>query len=83
MLNHAKFNWHNRDLDLEFGAAWGSYSGIETELHPMLGQLSWLSEQAGAVQRVLALDIAQEEVSDQTTEQVRMLTKNKTSAERA
>ncbi|EQB8710988.1 EAL domain-containing protein [Klebsiella aerogenes] len=77
MLNHAKFNWHNQDLDLEFGAAWGSYSGIETELHPMLGQLSWLSEQAGAVQRVLALDIAQEEVSDQTTEQVRMLTKIK------
>ena len=53
-LNHAKFNWHNQDLDLEFGAAWGSYSGIETELHPMLGQLSWLSEQAGAVPRVLA-----------------------------
>lgn len=77
MLNHSKFNWHNQDLDLEFGASWGSYSGVEAELHPMLGQLSWLSEQAGAVQRVLALDTAQEEVSDQTSEQVRMLTKIK------
>lgn len=39
----------------------------------MLGQLSWLSEQAGSERRVLALDEEQELVVDQTTEQVRLL----------
>lgn len=43
----------------------------------MLGQLSWLSEQAGAGRRVLALDAAQEQISDQTSEQVRLLAKIK------
>lgn len=72
-LNHKKFSWNNQGLDLEFGASWGAYSGIESELHPMLGQLSWLSEQAGASRRVLPLDAAQEQISDQTSEQVRLL----------
>lgn len=72
-LNHKKYSWHNQTLDLEFGASWGRYNGIESELHPMLGQLSWLSEQAGEARRVLALDIAQEQISDQTTDQVRLL----------
>jgi hypothetical protein len=57
MLNHKKFSWHNQTLDLEFGAAWARHRGIEEELHPMLGQLSWLSEQAGNGR--LALDAAQ------------------------
>lgn len=74
MLNHKKYSWHNQMLELEFGAAWGQYRGVEEELHPMLGQLSWLSEQAGTGRQVLALDAAQEHVSDQTSEQVRMLT---------
>lgn len=74
MLNHKKYSWHNQTLELEFGAAWGQYRGVEEELHPMLGQLSWLSEQAGTGHQVLALDAAQEHVSDQTSEQVRMLT---------
>jgi EAL domain-containing protein (putative c-di-GMP-specific phosphodiesterase class I) len=77
ILNHKKFIWNNQALDLEFGASWGRHHGVEAELHPMLGQLSWLSEQAGATQRVLALDAAQEQVSDQTSEQVRMLTRIK------
>lgn len=73
-LNHKKFSWNNQTLDLEFGASWGGYSGTESDIHPMLGQLSWLSEQAGATRRVLALDAAQEQISDQTSEQVRLLT---------
>lgn len=77
MLNHKKFSWHNQTLDLEFGASWARHRGIEEELHPMLGQLSWLSEQAGNGRQVLALDAAQEQVSDQTSEQVRMLTQVK------
>ncbi|EJM1006375.1 EAL domain-containing protein [Klebsiella oxytoca] len=72
-LNHKKFSWNNQTLDLEFGASWGGYSGTESDIHPMLGQLSWLSEQAGAARRVLALDAAQEQISDQTSEQVRLL----------
>ena len=76
-LNHKKFSWNNQALDLEFGASWGGYRGIESELHPMLGQLSWLSEQAGAARRVLPLDAAQEQISDQTSEQVRLLAKIK------
>lgn len=76
-LNHKKFSWNNQALDLEFGASWGGYGGKESELHPMLGQLSWLSEQAGAGRRVLALDAAQEQISDQTSEQVRLLAKIK------
>ncbi|EPS5420829.1 EAL domain-containing protein [Klebsiella michiganensis] len=76
-LNHKKFSWNNQALDLEFGASWGGYRGTESELHPMLGQLSWLSEQAGAARRVLPLDAAQEQISDQTSEQVRLLAKIK------
>ncbi|VUS40951.1 EAL domain-containing protein [Klebsiella spallanzanii] len=72
-LNHKKFSWHNQALDLEFGASWSRYGGMESELHPMLGQLSWLSEQAGAARRVFALDAAQEQISDHTVEQVRLL----------
>ncbi|MFK3706410.1 EAL domain-containing protein [Klebsiella sp. NPDC088457] len=77
MLNHTRFSWHNQTLDLEFGAAWERYRGVEEGLHPMLGQLSWLSEQAGADRQVLALDAAQEQVCDQTSEQVRLLTQVK------
>ncbi len=73
VLNHKKFSWHNQPLDLEFGAAWGRDDGQREGLHQMLGQLSWLSEQAGSERRVLALDEEQELVVDQTTEQVRLL----------
>lgn len=73
ILNHKKFSWHNQPLDLEFGAAWSRDDGQGEALHPMLGQLSWLSEQAGSERRVLALDDEQELVVDQTTEQVRLL----------
>ncbi|NMV23156.1 hypothetical protein HKB23_12120, partial [Vibrio parahaemolyticus] len=65
--------WHNQPLDLEFGAAWGRDDGQGEGLYQMLGQLSWLSEQAGSERRVLALDEEQDLVVDQTTEQVRLL----------
>lgn len=73
VLNHKKFSWHNQPLDLEFGAAWGRDDGQGEGLYQMLGQLSWLSEQAGSERRVLALDEEQDLVVDQTTEQVRLL----------
>lgn len=73
VLNHKKFSWHNQPLDLEFGVAWGRDDGQGEGLYQMLGQLSWLSEQAGSERRVLALDEEQDLVVDQTTEQVRLL----------
>ncbi len=51
VLNHKKFSWHNQPLDLEFGAAWGRDDGQGEGLYQMLGQLSWLSEQAGSERR--------------------------------
>ncbi|MDR8085576.1 hypothetical protein FPK80_26205, partial [Acinetobacter baumannii] len=53
--------------------AWGRDDGQGEGLYQMLGQLSWLSEQAGSERRVLALDEEQDLVVDQTTEQVRLL----------
>ncbi|MBX4334298.1 hypothetical protein K4G90_21630, partial [Mycobacterium tuberculosis] len=60
VLNNKKFSWHNQPLDLEFGAAWGRDDGQGEGLYQMLGQLSWLSEQAGSERRVLALDEEQD-----------------------
>ncbi len=48
----------------------GRDDGEGEGLYQMLGQLSWLSEQAGSERRVLALDEEQDLVVDQTTEQV-------------
>ena len=40
MLNHAKFNWHNQDLDLEFGAAWGVTAALRPNYTPCLASLA-------------------------------------------
>ncbi|MCC7748124.1 hypothetical protein INQ73_28630, partial [Klebsiella pneumoniae] len=47
----AEVKLHNQPLDLEFGAAWGRDDGQGEGLYQMLGQLSWLSEQAGSERR--------------------------------
>lgn len=72
-LNNVKFDWHNNVLELEFGAAWDRMTGNESDLHHTLGQLSWLSEQACASRRVLALNSSMDTVSGQTTERVLLL----------
>ncbi|HEX4503966.1 MAG TPA: EAL domain-containing protein [Scandinavium sp.] len=76
-LNSQAFNWQGDSLDLEFGAAWGAIEGEGEALHHTLGQLSWLSEQACAARRVLALDSSLATVSDNTTERVMQLSRVK------
>lgn len=73
MLNNVKFGWHNTVLELEFGAAWDTLDGSESDLHHTLGQLSWLAEQACESRRVLALNASLNTVSGQTTERVLLL----------
>lgn len=76
-LNSQKFSWHGDELDLEFGASWGVIEGQGEDLHHMLGQLSWLSEQACSARRVLALNNSLATVSDNTTERVMQLSRVK------
>lgn len=77
-LNNHKISWNNHVLDLEFGASWGVIEGYEEhQLHHMLGQLSWLSEQACAAHQVLALDSREESITGYTTERVVMLNRVK------
>lgn len=80
-LNDRKFNWHNHELGLEFGASWGGIQGEGEALHHTLGQLSWLSEQACRTRQVLALDCSLETVSDNTTERVYQLNQVKRALE--
>ncbi|MGU3445900.1 EAL domain-containing protein [Enterobacteriaceae bacterium C34L] len=76
-LNSQTFCWQGDSLDLEFGAAWGVIEGEGEALHHTLGQLSWLSEQACAARRVLALNNSLATVSDNTTERVLQLSRVK------
>lgn len=73
MLNNVRFGWHSATLELEFGAAWDAIDGRDSDLHHILGQLSWLAEQACESRRVLALNTRIDAVSDQTTERVMLL----------
>lgn len=75
LLNSRKIYWNNTGLDMEYGAAWGAYDGRQETLQPLLGQLSWLSEQSCANHRVMALTQSLDAVSDQTTERVLLLQK--------
>ena len=77
MLNNVKFGWHNTVLELEFGAAWNAIDRNERDLHHILGQLSWLAEQACESRRVLALNSSINTVSGQTTDRVLLLGKIK------
>lgn len=76
-LNNQKFCWQGDELEFEFGAAWGVIDGPEDGLHHLLGQLSWLSEQACSARKVLALDSSLATVSDNTTERVMQLNRVK------
>ncbi len=80
-LNGRKILWHSTAIDMEFGASWGRIEGSGESLHHMLGQLSWLSEQACKTQHVMALTTSLDAVSDQTTERVLLLHKVKLALE--
>ncbi|WP_039058854.1 EAL domain-containing protein [Enterobacter sp. Bisph1] len=76
-LNSRRIFWNKGALDIEFGISWGEMQGAGAQLHPMLGQLSWLSEQASAQQQVLALTNSRQVVTHQTTDRVLLLNKVK------
>ena len=77
-LNSRKIYWNNNGLDIEFGASWASMAeSVDENLHHLLGQLSWLAEEACTTPQVLALTNSLEAVSDQTTECVLMLNRIK------
>ncbi|WP_058912679.1 EAL domain-containing protein [Entomohabitans teleogrylli] len=77
LLNSRKISWHKSVLEIEYSASWGVVSHYDPdELQRMLGQLSYLAEQA-TNNRVLSLDHRQALVTGQTTERVLMLHKVK------
>ncbi|MGP3592228.1 EAL domain-containing protein [Vagococcus sp. WN89Y] len=76
-LNSRHIFWHDFELDIEFGASWGELRGSGEALHQMLGQLSWLSEEASAEHQLLGLSHSLQVVTDQTTERVLLLNKVK------
>lgn len=77
LLNNKAIRWHNSMLEIEYGASYCVTDGDIDGGHRMLGQLSYLAEQACSVQQVLSLDTQIAAVSDQTTERVLLLHKIK------
>lgn len=77
ILNSKQIKWHNTMLEIEYSASYSVIDNDLTKVHRTLGQLSYLSEQAGATKRVLSLNSRLEDVSDQTTERVLLLQKIK------
>lgn len=77
LLNSQKICWNNNWLEIEFSAAWAVADTDVASLQPMLGQLSYLAEQASAGDRVLSLNARQAVVTGQTSGQVLMLQKVK------
>lgn len=75
-LNNQKIDWNGVTMDLEYGASWGTVREIEPEdLQRVLGQLSWLAEQASVDNEVLGLALMQESVLEEASERVQMLHK--------
>ncbi len=74
LLNSRKILWHKNTLDISVGGSWGVLDHITSdELQRMLGQLSYLAEQASRVGRILGLDNRQAAITGQTTERVMLL----------
>ncbi|VDZ77641.1 protein YfeA [Salmonella bongori] len=82
VLNNRKIYWNNTGLEMEYGAAWGTFDGRQETLQPLLGQLSWLAEQSCSHHRVLSLTHSVEAASGQTTERVLRLQKIRQALER-
>lgn len=77
LLNSRKIYWHNNPIDIEFSAAWGVMEPDIPSVQTLLGQLSYLAEQASRTDRVLSLNASKAVVSGQTSERVFMLQKVK------
>lgn len=76
-LRRQDIRWNNTVMNLEYGISWGQIRAQDDNLHHMLGQLSWLAEQAGEGSQILNLDNGHAEAFDQTSEQVVLLNRIK------
>ncbi|NDJ56910.1 sensor domain-containing phosphodiesterase [Enterobacteriaceae bacterium 4M9] len=82
LLNSRRIDWHGDQLDIEFGAAWGSTHTLAgDDIQRMLGQLSWLADKACSTTQVLGLNDRAEAVSDVTSERVQLLRQVKSAIE--
>ncbi|MEX3020149.1 EAL domain-containing protein [Kluyvera sp. STS39-E] len=76
-LSSKEIRWNNTVLNLEYGISWGRLRARDSNLHHMLGQLSWLAEQAGEGNPILKLNNGHVEAFDQSSERVVMLNRVK------
>ena len=77
LLNSKRINWHNAPLEISYSAAWSPVRDDKEALYRLIGQLSFLAEQAQTGEPVLSLNEREANVSGQTTGQVLMLQKVK------
>lgn len=82
VLSSRKIYWSNTGLDIEYGASWGVYDGNPETLPTLLGQLSWLAEQAHVNRCVMGITDNHEAGSGQITESVLLLHKVRIALER-
>lgn len=76
-LSSKEIRWNNSVLNLEYGISWGRVSARDNNLHHMLGQLSWLAEQAGEGNQILKLDNGHVEAFDLNSERIVLLNRVK------
>lgn len=76
-LGNKEIHWNNAILNLEYCASWVPINARDKNLHHMLGQLSWLAEQAGEGNQILKLDNGHVEAFDQNSERVVLLNRVK------
>lgn len=76
-LSNKEIHWNNEVLNLEYGISWSPVRVRDRNLHHMLGQLSWLGEQAGEGNQILKLDNGHVEAFDQSSERVVLLNRVK------
>ncbi|HDT6543290.1 TPA: EAL domain-containing protein [Kluyvera ascorbata] len=76
-LSNKEIHWNNAVLNLEYAISWAPVSPRDKNMHHMLGQLSWLVEQADEGNQILKLDNGHVDAFDQSSEQVVLLNRVK------
>lgn len=76
-LNDRRVPWKEQQLTIEYMASWGKIMPVAGELNRLLGQLSYLAEQANALEPVIGLDTQPESVMSVTSGQVELFQKIK------
>ncbi|BDH44997.1 hypothetical protein TUM12370_10410 [Salmonella enterica subsp. enterica serovar Choleraesuis] len=74
LLSSHKVQWNQTALELEYGASWAAvYQPEKSELERLLGQLSYLAEEACASRQILGLDNQCDQITGQLSERVLLL----------